>query len=366
MELVIFLLFVVFVVLAFTYTNGFHDAANAIATVVATRVLTARQAVILGAITNFIGALAGVAVAKTIGGGIVDTKFVTTFTILCAMLGGIFWNVFTWYFGLPSSSSHALIGGLIGAAFASAHNHWSVVKWSVAKTDPKTGKVVMDGLYHKVIIPMVSSPVIGFIGGMIIMGLLFAIIRYMRPNWVNSIFGKLQLVSATYMGWAHGFADGQKTMGVIALACYAATVKGDLEGMPQWLSWLNTPQIEVKTWVRISCGIAMAMGTYIGGWRIIRTLGDKLVRLKPVNGFAAETTAATLLLVTGKLGMPISTTHSITTSIMGVGSARRFSAIDWTLTERIIWTWVLTIPATAIVAYSLVWIAHALGVSWAK
>lgn len=360
-ELVLLLLFVNIMVLVFTFTNGFHDAANAIATVVGTRVLTPRQAVIMGAITNFIGALSGVAVAKTIGAGLVDTQYVTTITILCAMLSGTAWNVFTWYLGLPSSSSHSLIGGLIGAAFASAHHQWGVLKWSESKLDPATGKMITDGLYPKVILPMVSSPVIGFVGGMILMGIVFWIIRNMRPKLVNDLFGKLQLLSASYMGWAHGFADGQKTMGIMALACYAATKNGDLKQLPGWLSFLQTPEFEIKTWVKLVCGLAMAAGTYSGGWRIIHTLGRKMVRLRPVHGFAAEATGATLLLVTGKLGMPISTTHSITTAIMGVGCARRFSALDWLLVERIVWAWVWTIPATALLAYGLVWLARALG-----
>jgi PiT family inorganic phosphate transporter len=361
MELILFLLLVILVVLVFDYTNGFHDAANAIATVVATRVLTPRQAVILAAVMNFIGALSGVAVAKTIGAGLVDTHYVTTATILCAVLSGITWNILTWYYGFPSSSSHALIGGLLGAAYGSAHNHWEVIKWSVAKTDPKTGKVVMDGLYYKVVIPMIGSPIIGFVGGMIVMGVLYAIIRNMRPKLVNDVFGKLQLVSATYMGWAHGLADGQKTMGVMALACYAATKHGDLKNLPGWLSFLSTPEFEIKTWVKGACATALALGTYIGGWRIIRTLGRKLVQLKPVHGFAAEVTAATLLLTTGKLGMPISTTHAISTAIMGVGCARRFSALNWTLVERILWTWLLTIPATASLAYGLLRLSQVLG-----
>lgn len=354
MELILLLLFVNLTVLVFTYTNGFHDAANAIATVVGTRVLTPRQAVILGAITNFLGALCGVAVAKTIGKGLVDIHYITTFTILCAMLGGIFWNVLTWYFGLPSSSSHALIGGLLGSALASAHNKFEVIQWSVSKVDVQTGKVVTDGLYPKVIVPMLTSPVLGFIGGMIVMGILFAIIREMRPRTVDRVFGKLQLVSASYMGWSHGFADGQKTMGIMALACFAATKNGDLKNLPSWLGFLSTPEFEIKTWVKIICGLTMALGTYSGGWRIIHTLGSKMVRLKPVHGFAAEATGATLLMVTGKLGMPISTTHAITTAIMGVGCARRFSALNWTLVERILWTWVLTIPATGVLAYCLV------------
>ena len=364
MELILFLLFVNFVVLVFDYTNGFHDAANAIATVVATRVLSARQAVILAAVMNFIGAFSGVAVAKTVGAGLVDTNYVTTVTILCAMLSGITWNILTWYFGFPSSSSHALIGGLLGAALASAHNHWAVIKWSVAKIDPKTGHTVLDGLYPKVVQPMIFSPIIGFLGGMFVMGVLFAIIRHMRPRVVNQVFGKLQILSATYMGWAHGLADGQKTMGVMALACYVATKNGDLKALPGWLSFLSTPEFEIKTWVKCACAAALALGTYIGGWRIIRTLGRKLVHLKPVHGFAAEVTAATLLLTTGKLGMPISTTHSISTAIMGVGSARRFSALNWTLVERIVWTWIFTIPATAGMAYSILVLGRALG--WTK
>ncbi len=361
MDLVLLLLVVNLMVLVFTFTNGFHDAANAIATVVGTRVLTPRQAVIMGAITNFTGAMCGVAVAKTIGAGLVDTQFVTTVTVLCAMLSGTVWNVLTWYLGLPSSSSHSLIGGLVGAALACGRNQWGVLKWSESRLDPNTGKMVVDGLYPKVILPMLTSPVIGFVGGMILMGFVFWIISRMRPKLVNQLFGKLQLVSASYMGWAHGFADGQKTMGIMALACYAATRNGDLKDLPDWLGFLRTPEFEIKTWVKVVCGVAMAAGTYSGGWRIIHTLGRKMVRLRPVHGFAAEATGATLLLVTGKLGMPISTTHSITTAIMGVGCARRFSALDWTLVERIVWGWVLTIPATAVMAYGMIWLARAFG-----
>jgi PiT family inorganic phosphate transporter len=350
----IFLILVLLVVLIFTYTNGFHDAANAIATVVSTKVLTARQAVLLAAVTNFLGAMGGTAVAKTIGAGMVDAHFITVYTVFCAMLAGIVWNLLTWYYGIPSSSSHALIGGLLGAALASAKNNVSVLIWSLPKTDPKTGHVVMDGLYHKVIIPMITSPVLGFVGGFIVMGLLYALTRNWRPMWVNRIFGKAQLLSATYMGWAHGFADGQKTMGVMALALFAAGKSVDWEHAPSWLQFLNTPKFEIATWVKWICGLAMAAGTYIGGWRIIQTLGHKLVRMKPIHGFAAECTGATILYVAGTFGMPVSTTHAITTSIMGVGCARRFSALNYTLVERILWAWVLTIPASGVMAYGLV------------
>jgi inorganic phosphate transporter, PiT family len=364
MAALIFLLIVLIVVLGFTYTNGFHDAANAIATVVSTKVLTPRQAVLMAAIANLIGALGGVAVAKTIGAGMVDAKFITVYTVFCAMVAGIIWNVVTWYYGIPSSSSHALIGGLLGAALASAKNNWNVILWSYPKTDPKTGQVVMDGVYHKVIIPMISSPIAGFVGSFLIMGIIFAIIRGWRPYWVNRIFGKAQLFSAGYMGWAHGFADGQKTMGIMALALFAASKTVDWSQVPSVFHFLNTPKFEIASWVKWSCGIAMALGTYIGGWRIIHTLGHKLVRIKPVHGFAAECTGATILYIAGTLGMPISTTHSITTSIMGVGCARRFSALNYTWVERILWTWVLTIPATACLAYVFMWLMATAG--WDK
>src|SRR4051812_39902384 len=229
---VIFLLVVLVMVLVFTFTNGFHDAANAIATVVSTKVLTPRQAVILAAVTNLIGAMGGIAVAKTVGAGLVDTNLVTSFTVFCAMFAGTTWNLVTWYYGIPSSSSHALIGGLLGAALATAQNNWHVIKWSVMKLDPKTGHMVKDGLLPKVVIPMISSPILGLIFGFLVMGVLFLIIRSWKPLWVNRIFGKAQLLSASYMGWAHGFADGQKTMGIMALACFAATKSGDLDNAP--------------------------------------------------------------------------------------------------------------------------------------
>jgi PiT family inorganic phosphate transporter len=356
----IFLVIVLLVVLGFTYTNGFHDAANAIATVVSTKVLTPRQAVLMAALTNFIGALGGVAVAKTIGAGMVDAKMITVYTVFSAMVAGIFWNVLTWYYGIPSSSSHALIGGLLGAAVASAKNNFHVILWSYPKTD-KAGHVTMDGVYHKVIIPMISSPILGFVISFLLMGAIFGLIRNWRPIWVNRIFGKAQLLSSAYMGWAHGFADGQKTMGIMALALFTASKSVDWENVPAAFKFLYTPKFEIALWVKWACGITMALGTYIGGWRIIHTLGHKLVRIKPVHGFAAECTGATLLYIAGVLGMPISTTHSITTSIMGVGCARRFSALNYTLVERILWTWIITIPCTAIIAYAFMWLIAAAG-----
>jgi len=349
----VFLLIVILSVYIFEYINGFHDAANAIATVVSTKVMTPRVAVIMAAALNLLGALSGTAVAKTVGAGLVDTAYVTSTTILAAMLAGICWNLFTWWSGLPTSSSHALIGGLCGAAVASAGNKWDVIKWSVTKIDAHTGKAAWDGLWPKVIIPMISSPVAGLVGGFIVMTLLLILVQKWTPRMVNMTFGKLQIFSAGYMAWGHGFADAQKTMGIIALATFAATKAGQLEHLPPFLSFLHTPKFEIHLWIKISCAIVMGLGTWAGGWRIIRTLGHKLVQMRPIHGFAAEATGATILLVAGNLGMPVSTTHSITTSIMGVGAAKPHGGVDKVVAERIVWAWVLTIPCAGGLAYVL-------------
>jgi PiT family inorganic phosphate transporter len=351
MTTALFFLFVVLlVVLAFEYINGFHDTANAIATVVSTKVLTPRQALVLASTTNLIGAFCGQAVAKTMHSGLVDDKVVavTTFTIFCAMLGGIIWNLITWWFGMPSSSTHALVGGLIGASLAASNGNWNVLIWSRVKDG---GKV--EGIYHKVVIPMITSPVLGLLLGFLVMGILFFLIRNWRPHTVNTVFGRLQIASAGYMGFGHGLADAQKTMGIIMLTLYGATASGDLDALPSWLGFLRITDksASIPTWIIVTCALTMAAGTYAGGWRIIKTLGHKMVKMKPVHGFAAETTAATLLAVTGALGMPVSTTHTITTSIMGVGAAKRSNAIQWSLVERILWAWVMTIPATAILGW---------------
>lgn len=364
MSPLLFLLIVILVVLAFEYINGFHDAANAIATVVSTKVLTPRQALMLAAMTNLIGALYGQAVAKTIGSGIVDTAHVTTMVVFCAMLGGIVWNLITWWFGIPSSSSHAMIGGLCGATLAAANAkggwNWQVLLWSVDKVDSKTGKIVHDGIFHKVVIPMITSPALGIVIGFLLMGLIFLLIRSWRPYWVNAIFSKLQIVSAAYMGFGHGTADAQKTMGIIALTLVASTKAGELSGLPEWLGWLRIEKMDKDTaiplWIVLTCAVVMAAGTWAGGWRIIKTLGHKMVKMKPVHGFAAETTAASILVATGALGMPVSTTHTISTSIMGVGAAKRLGSVKWTLVERIVWAWVLTIPVTAAIGYAAFWL----------
>ncbi len=332
--------------LAFEYVNGFHDTANAIATVVSTRVLSPRQAISLATVCNLMGALWGTAVATTIGSGLVQTDAVTLETVFWALVAAIVWNLLTWWLGLPSSSSHALIGGLCGATLASAGGNWSVVRWSEVSAAGH-----LEGLWPKVIVPMIVSPFCGLIGGFIVMGLLLLFLRNWRPSRVTSVFGRLQLVSASLMGFSHGVNDAQKTMGIIALTLFTATNEQVFHNLPAWLGFLRTPQFEVALWVKIVCALTMAAGTATGGWRIIRTLGHRMVKLQPIHGFAAETTAAALIQVASHFGIPLSTTHVISSSIMGVGVTKRLSAVKWTVVERMAWAWILTIPATAILGY---------------
>jgi phosphate/sulfate permease len=524
MELALVIL-VIFVALVFTYTNGFHDTANSIATVVGTKVLTPRQAILLAAVTNLIGAFFGLAVAKTISGGIVDQSFMnqhnTQVVLVCTLVAAIFWNLLTWWFGMPSSSSHALIGSLVGATLAAAvavnalapmtkgvwetSVKWEEIKdkkenklidlesadepvvavlksqkdWEVNgthkvlhpaekkewKVTVKTGKATVEkdgkpvappsevaaalketpgseadgtytvsapvpvyfvvfegriqkvttvvkkgedksGIKNKVVLPMILSPLVGFGGGFLVMALLYITLRNWRPASVNRVFGKAQLASSAYMGFSHGMNDATKCMGIITLALVAATTKDSgghslFENLPGWLHWLQTnagsdphqlaigakimswlpswcqfgympdPVMDtasqgVPNWVVVTCALTMGLGTAAGGWKIIKTMGHKMVKLQPVHGFAAETTAATVLAVTASYGMPVSTTHAITTSIMGVGCAKRFSALKLGVVERIVWAWVLTLPATAGVAYGLVWLISQFGwITWA-
>ncbi len=361
------LIAVVLTALVFEYINGFHDTANSIATVVATKVLSPMQAVALAAITNLIGALWGTAVAKTIATGLIDQSVVEVSSqlIICALSGGIVWNLATWYLGLPSSSSHALIGGLCGAAVAAAQGQWGAVIWSQPADPWYQGA----GILWKVAVPMFTSPLMGFVVGFLMMGLLFALLwamsrsggllrRMARPRWVNAFFGKAQLGSAAYMGLAHGLNDAQKTMGIIALALVSAQQAGTLEQLPDWLTWLRPSegamtQGDIDTWIKVTCALTMAAGTAVGGWRIIKTLGHKIVRLHPIHGFAAETSAATVITIASALGIPVSTTHNISAAILGVGAAKRFSAIKWTVVERMLWAWILTLPAAGGIAYGL-------------
>jgi PiT family inorganic phosphate transporter len=361
--LLIFL--VILIAVVFEYINGFHDTANSIATVVATRVLSPRQAVMLAAFTNLIGALWGTAVAKTIAAGLVETSVVTQEVLLCALLGAIVWNLVTWYVGLPSSSSHALIGGLIGASVAAAGS-WRVVIWS--QPDARHW-YQSKGLLWKVVVPMISSPLCGFLLGLMIMGLLYFLLQNCRPRTVNLVFGRTQMLSAGAMGFMHGTNDAQKTMGIIALALVAGTSSGQFDDLPEWLSFLrttlpeNTKAFQIATWIKLLCAVVMAAGTAAGGWRIIQTLGHKMVRLQPVHGFAAETSSAAIIGIASALGIPVSTTHNISASIMGVGAAKRLSALNWPIVEKMAWAWVLTIPVSAAISWLLVMILRWSGLS---
>ncbi|MBN6057824.1 inorganic phosphate transporter [Nonomuraea sp. RK-328] len=312
---------VVVVALAFDYTNGFHDAANAIATSVSTRALTPRAALFMAAAMNFIGAHLGTQVAQTVGKGIINAPEGSHGLVIVAsaLVGAIAWNLITWYFGLPSSSSHALIGGLVGSALASA----SVVHW--------------DGVVEKVVIPMILSPVLGFTLAAGIMIAIYWLFRRAQPGKTNRGFRYAQTVSAAAMALGHGLQDAQKTMGVIFLALVVGGYADQSDPIPQW--------------VIISAAGAISLGTYAGGWRIMRTLGRRIIALDPPQGFAAESAAATVLYAAAiGFGAPISTTHTITSAIMGVGSTKRLSAVRWGVAGNIVTAWILTIPAAALVA----------------
>lgn len=357
---------VIAMALAFTYINGFHDTANAIATVVATKVLTPGQAVAMAASTNLIGALWGTAVARTIAEGLVDTGMAhgAAFLLVSALLSACLWNLVTWWWGLPSSSSHGLIGGLIGAALAASHNDARAVIW----WSPGAGGHWWqgEGVIPKVIVPMIASPLLGFAVCFVLMLLLSLLLlwfsqrrgflkRLGRTPWVSAFFGKAQIASAAAMGLSHGMNDAQKTMGIVALALAGATAAGTLEGIPAWLGFLRVPPssrgLEVPLWVMVLCALVMAAGTAGGGWRIVRTLGHKMVRLHPINGFVAETGSALVIVAASMLGIPVSTTHCVSSAVMGVGAARRFSAIRWSVVGRMVWAWVLTLPVTVLLAW---------------
>jgi PiT family inorganic phosphate transporter len=317
------LVLVVVAALVFDYINGFHDAANAVATVVSTGVLPLRTAILLAALLNLAGALTGTAVAATIGKGLIEPGAVTQVVVLSSLLGAILWNLVTWYFGIPSSSSHALVGGLVGSALAHAGGR----------------SIRSDGLI-KVVESLVVSPLVGFGLGFILMVLISWVCRGMSPSRLSRTFRRLQVASAGFMALSHGSNDAQKTMGIIAmsLAVYSGGSRA-------------SQHFEVPLWVMLACAVAMGAGTMAGGVRIIKTMGTKIIDLKPVHGFAAETGAAVTILAASHLGLPVSTTHVISGAIMGVGSSQRVSAVRWGVTARIAWAWVLTIPVSEGVAW---------------
>ena len=312
---------IVFVALVFDFTNGAHDCANAIATVVSTKVLSPRVAVTMAAVLNLFGALLGSEVAQTLGKGIVNTDVVmgSQILVLAALIGAIAWNLLTWYYGLPSSSSHALIGGLIGAAIT----HAGMTSLNIAS------------ILKKVIAPMLLSPLAGFAVSYIVMIALMFIFMRANRRTVTRSFKKLQIVSAAFMATSHGLNDAQKTMGVITLALFL---------------FHQIDSIYVPLWVKIACAMAMALGTALGGWRIIKTMGHRIFKLEPIHGFAAETSAALVITGASLVGAPISTTHTITACIFGVGSTKRLSAVRWELAANLAVAWVITIPAAAVIA----------------
>jgi Phosphate/sulphate permeases len=317
------LLAVLGIAVVFDYINGFHDTANAIATSVSTRALKPQWAIAMSAVANFAGALTGTEVAKTIGAGLIDSRVESQVVVIAALMGAIAWNLLTWRLGLPSSSSHALIGGLLGAsAVAAGFDSWN-----------------MNGIVGKVLVPLVSSPIAGLLLGFLLMALILNVFRRGHPRLMNDRFRRLQVLSAAYMAFSHGSNDAQKTMGVMTLALVTAGV---------------IPEFKVPLLVILAAAAAISLGTAAGGWRIIRTMGTKVVKLDPVHGFAAETTAASIIFAASHFGMPVSTTHVISSAIMGVGSTGRLSAVHWGVARSIAGAWVLTLPAaglTAAIAY---------------
>ena len=313
------LLIVLGLAVVFDYINGFHDTANAIATSVSTRALRPDRAIALSAVANFVGALIGTAVAATIGAGLIDTEVESQTVIAAALIGAIVWNLVTWRAGIPSSSSHALIGGLLGASFASA----GIDSWN------------LEGIRDKVLIPLVTSPVIGFLLGLTVMVVIFNLFRRSQPRIMNDTFRRLQVLSAGYMALSHGSNDAQKTMGVMTLALVTAGVIDEF-----------VVPIEIK----LLAATAISLGTAAGGWRIIKTMGTRVVKLDPVHGFAAETSAATIIFGASTLGMPVSTTHIISSAIMGTGASDRFNAVRWGVARNIALAWLITLPAAGITA----------------
>lgn len=304
--------------LTFDYINGFHDTANAIATSVSTKALSPRAAIMVAASLNFLGALSGTAVAATIGKGIIKPEIVTPEVLSAALVGAIFWNLFTWYFGIPSSSSHALIGGLVGAALAGFGPN--EVSWNG---------------FVKIFSGLLTTPVIGLIVGSMVMYLLFWLFKKSSPAKTNRQFRRLQIITACMASFSHGSNDAQKTMGIITMSLVSAGI---------------LTSFEVPLWVKLACAMTMAAGTAVGGWKIIRTMGGKIFRIEPINGFAADFSSSLVIFVSSKLGIPVSTTHVVSSSIMGVGAAKRMKGVRWNIAKQIVTAWFITIPLSGLVS----------------
>jgi PiT family inorganic phosphate transporter len=326
----VLLVAVVLLAVVFDYINGFHDTANAIATSVATRALHPRQAIAMATTFNFVGAFAGTAVAKTIGSGLVQEETTTQAVVIAALIGAIAWNLLTWALGLPSSSSHALIGGLLGATLVASG----------------LGAFQVGGIVGKVLVPRVVSPLLGFVGAFGLMLAIYWVFRNAHRRPIARLFRRIQVVSAGFMAFSHGSNDAQKTMGIVTLALFSAGV---------------IPDVTVPVWVIVVAATALSLGTAVGGWRIMRTMGHRVADLEPVHGFAAETTSATILFATAHFGIPVSTTHVISSAIMGVGSSRGPRGVRWGVARSILTAWVVTLPAAGSVAAVTWLVLHAVG-----
>jgi PiT family inorganic phosphate transporter len=339
------LIIVILAALLFDYINGFHDTANAIATSVGTGVMSLKAAVVMAAIFNFVGAVTGTAVAKTIASGLADPTQFSQLMVLAALLGASIWNLITWWYGIPSSSSHALVGGICGAVVAALG--WGQVKW--------------DGVVHKVLIPLFVYPVAGFFLSIFLMIIALWIVRRTRPGPVHRTSRTLQVISAATLAYSHGSNDAQKAMGVITLALVAFVAGGHVTPWLQAHPWVLPHQHvvdgrivnEVPYWAIIACATAMALGTAIGGKRIIKTMGSKILRISPLQGFVAQTSGTAVILTASHLGIPVSTTHNISTAIMGAGASQRVTAVRWGVAINIGIAWVLTLPLSALMSYLL-------------
>jgi inorganic phosphate transporter, PiT family len=346
-EWTLLVILVVIAALAFDYINGFHDTANAIATVVSTRVLSPRDAILMATVLNFAGAYwSGGKVAKTVSSGLVDPTGITQTVVLAAIMGAIVWNLITWYYGIPSSSSHALMGGLCGAAITHAAGFGPLI-W--IRENPNS--VVPDGLLWKAIIPIFLSPLGAFIVGMSVMWLIYLLFQTAQPGKIGRFFRWMQIASSAAMSLMHGSNDAQKSMGIITMALFAQGLLPDAD----------PTSLAPPPWVIGACALAMAAGTSVGGWRIIKTMGHKIIKLEPVHGFAAETSAAAIIGVADYYSAPISTTHTISGAIFGVGAAKRLAAVRWAVAERMVVAWFLTLPASGIVAAITYWLLSLMG-----
>lgn len=334
---IVLLTLVIIIAFIFEYINGFHDSANAISTVVSTKALSPRHAIIYAATLDFVGALCGTHVAQTIGAGLVSPEHVTQFVILCALLGAVIWNLFTWWLGLPSSSSHALIGGLLGASIAHAYfkldRHYELILKmpSFHLEHPALNVINSHNVIYKVLIPMVASPFLGFVIGFLVILVLLKIFYKMRPELLNRLFRKLQLFSSGFLAFSHGSNDAQKTMGIITLSLMTFGI-------------IHNKTFEIPLWVICACAATLSLGTMTGGWKIIRTMSSKVIKMKPIHGFSVEMASASIITTASHFGFPVSTTHIISTAIVGVGSMVKMSAVKWGIVKNIVTAWVCTIP----------------------